>query len=120
MSFTITIACILILCSICQWAAWRVKLPAIVFFLLTGIVAKPFLGLVKPDEMLGPLFLPFIFFSVTIILFEGGLTLKFRDLLGLEAVVRNLVTIGMVARFLTGLSWELSFLFGAVPRINST
>ena len=31
---------------------------------------------------------------------EGGLTLKFRDLFGLEAVVRNLVTIGMVATWL--------------------
>ncbi|TKB24389.1 sodium:proton antiporter [Desulfopila sp. IMCC35006] len=127
MSFTITIAGILILCSICQWAAWRVKLPAIIFLLLTGIAVGPLFGLVNPDEMLGPLFLPFISFSVAIILFEGGLTLKFRDLLGLEAVVRNLVTIGMVAtwiitawgtRLLTGLSWELSFLFGALTVVT--
>ncbi|WP_300464629.1 sodium:proton antiporter [Desulfobacula sp.] len=127
MSFTITIACILILCSICQWAAWRVKLPAIIFLLLTGIVVGPVSGLVKPDDMLGPLFLPFISFSVAIILFEGGLTLKFRDLFGLEGVVRNLVTIGMVAtwlitawgtRILTGLSWELSFLFGALTVVT--
>jgi len=127
MSFTITIACILILCSICQWIAWRVKLPAIIFLLVTGIVVGPVFGLVNPDDLLGPLFLPFISFSVAIILFEGGLTLKFRDLFGLEAVVRNLVTIGMAAtwiitawgtRLLTGLSWELSFLFGALTVVT--
>lgn len=127
MSFTIAIACVLILCSVCQWAAWRVKLPAIIFLLLTGIVIGPVSGLVNPDHMLGPLFLPFVSFSVAIILFEGGLTLKFRDLFGLEGVVRNLVTIGMVAtwiitacgtRLLTNLSWELSFLFGALTVVT--
>lgn len=73
MSFTITIACILILCSICQWVAWRIKLPAIIFLLLAGIVVGPVFRLVNPNDILGPLFFPFISFSVAIILCEGGL-----------------------------------------------
>ena len=127
MTFTITLAGILILCSICLWVAWRLKLPAIIFLLLTGIVVGPVTRLVNPDELLGPLFLPLISFSVAIILFEGALTLKFRTLLGLESVVRNMVTIGMVATWLIttlgahllfGLSWELSFLFGALTVVT--
>ncbi|MFT5701721.1 MAG: NhaP-type Na+/H+ or K+/H+ antiporter [Desulforhopalus sp.] len=63
MVFTITIVCILILCSICQWAAWRVKLPGIIFLLLIGIAVGLISGLVNPDQMLGQLFLPFVSFS---------------------------------------------------------
>ncbi len=28
----------------CQWLAWRLKLPAILFLLLTGILVGPVLG----------------------------------------------------------------------------
>lgn len=127
MLFTVTISCVLILCSLCQWLAWRLKLPAIIFLLLTGIAAGPVIGFVNTDAMLGPLFFPFVSFSVAIILFEGGLTLKFNEILGLETIVRNMVTIGMAAtwiitavgtRLILGLPWTLSLLFGALTVVT--
>lgn len=126
-NFLIVIACLFAVCSLCQWIAWRVKLPAIIFLLLSGIMAGPVLGLLNPDELMGELFLPFVSLSVAIILFEGSLTLKFKDILGLQAVVRNMVSYGMLVtwvitavatRYAIGLSWELSFLFGAVTVVT--
>jgi len=126
-SFQIVIASLLVVSSLCQWLAWRVKLPAIIFLLLSGIIAGPILGLLDPDKLLGDLLLPFVSLSVAVILFEGSLTLKFKEILGLEAVVRNMVSYGMLVtwgitavatRYAIGLSWELSFLFGAVTVVT--
>jgi NhaP-type Na+/H+ or K+/H+ antiporter len=117
------LAAILVLCSFCQWVAWRLKLPAIIFLLATGILLGPVLNLLDPDRLLGDLFFPLVSLSVAVILFEGGLTLRFRDIVGVETVVRNMVSIGMLAtclitaavtRFALGFSWDLSFLFGAI------
>ena len=123
----IVIALLFIVGSLCQWIAWKIKLPAIIFLLLTGIIAGPVLGLLDPDKLMGDLFLPFVSLSVAIILFEGSLTLKFREILGLQSVVRNMVSYGLLVtwiitaiatRFAVGLSWELSFLFGAVTAVT--
>jgi len=117
------IALVFIFCVICQWTAWRVKLPPILFLLLTGITAGPLLGLIQPEDILGELFFPFVSLSVAIILFEGSLTLKIREIRGLHVVVRNMVSIGMVVtwlittlatRFFFEVSWEVATLFGAI------
>ena len=55
-----------------QWLAWRLRLPAIVFLLLTGIVIGPVTGWFDPDALLGPLLFPFVSLSVAVILFELG------------------------------------------------
>ncbi len=119
----ITLTAIPVIAVFCQWIAWRLKLPAILFLLLAGIIAGPTLGWLKPDELFGNLLHPFISLAVAIILFEGGMTLKLEDIKGLEKVVRRLVTIGLLAtwliiavatHWLVGFSWELSFLFGAL------
>lgn len=119
--------CLFVTCSLCQWVAWRVKLPAIIFLLFSGIIAGPVLGILDPDKLMGDLFFPFVSLSVAIILFEGSLTLKFREILGLQAVVRNMVSYGMLVtwvitaiatRYAIGISWELSFLFGAVTVVT--
>jgi len=126
-NFLIVIACLFTVCSLCQWIAWRVKLPAIIFLLISGLLAGPVFGLLDPDKLLGDLFFPFVSLSVAIILFEGSLTLKFKEILGLQAVVRNMVSYGMLvtwiitavsARYAVGLTWELSFLFGAVTVVT--
>jgi CPA1 family monovalent cation:H+ antiporter len=107
----------------CHWVAWRLKLPAILFLLLAGIIAGPTLNWLKPDLLFGDLLHPFISLSVAIILFEGGMTLKLEEIKGLEQVVRRLITIGLLStwlviavatHWLVGFSWELSFLFGAL------
>lgn len=79
---------------LCQWLAWRVKLPAILFLLPAGIFLGPGIGLLKPDLLLGDLFFPLVSLSVAITLFEGSLTLKFEEIQGLGHVVRRLVSVG--------------------------
>lgn len=120
---TVTIALVFVTAIACQWIAWRLNLPAIIFLLLAGIAAGPLSGWLVPDALLGTLLFPFVSLSVAIILFEGSLTLKFHEIRGLQRVVRNMLTIGMLAtwmvtaagaRMVLGFSWEVAFLFGAV------
>ncbi|MBU3068226.1 cation:proton antiporter [Aestuariicella sp. G3-2] len=107
----------------CQWLAWRARLPAILFLLLSGVLLGPVANVVKPDELFGDLLFPFISLSVAIILFEGSLTLKFRQLQDIGSVVRNMVSYGalinavittVAVHFLIGISWPLAALFGAI------
>ncbi len=107
----------------CQWLAWRLKLPAIIFLLACGILAGPLLGWLNPDQLLGDLLFPFVSLAVAVILFEGSLTLKFHEIPGLEKVIRNLITFGVLiswgittlaTRLLLDFSWEMACLFGAI------
>lgn len=107
----------------CQWFAWWVKLPAILFLLLLGLLAGPVFGVLDPDALFGDLLFPVVSLSVAVILFEGALTLRFDQIKGLETVVRRLVSTGVLVtwavtalatRWFVGLSWELSVLFGAL------
>lgn len=107
----------------CQWLAWKVKVPAILFLLMVGILIGPVSGVLDPDELFGDLLLSFTSFSVAIILFEGSLTLKRSELTDIGDVVRRLVSIGalvnaaittIATHYLIGLSWSLSALFGAI------
>lgn len=107
----------------CQWIAQTTKLPAILFLLLVGILLGPTLGILNPDSLFGDLLFPFISLSVAVILFEGALTLKRRELKEIGQPVKNMVTIGVVismavvtiaTHFIVGLSWSLSALFGAL------
>ena len=108
---------------ICQWFAWWIKLPAIVFLLLAGIVLGPLTGILNPEALFGDLLFPMVSLSVAIILFEGSLTLKFEEIRDLQKVVRNMLTIGVAitwaaisvgTHFIIGFSWDLSILFGAL------
>lgn len=107
----------------CQWLAWRIKLPAILFFLLVGLLLGPTLGVLDPDALFGDLLFPFVSLSVAIILFEGSLTLKHIELRNIGYTVRNLVTYGalinatvttVATHYLIGLDWSLSALFGVI------
>ena len=110
-----------------QWLAWRVKLPAILFLLLAGIVLGPLLGVLQPDKLLGDLLFPIVSLSVALILFEGSLSLRFHELPDIGHVVRGLVTYGAIvallmlaaaAHYVAGLSWEISLLFGALTCVT--
>jgi len=123
----IQIAGILVAATACQWVAWRVKIPGIVFLLITGILAGPVLGILNPEKMMGDLFFPFVSMSVALILFEGSLTLNFSEIRGLHMVVRNMVSFGMLvtwiitalaARLGLGLSWHISVLLGAITSVS--
>ena len=119
----ITLTALGVLGSLAQWFAWWVKLPAILFLLLIGILVGPVLGWFDPDAVFGDLLFPIVSLSVAVILFEGSLTLRFREIRGLQSVVRNMVTIGVLvswtviaiaAHFLIGFEWPLALLFGAL------
>ena len=69
-----------LLAAVAQWAAWRVRLPAILFLLIFGVLVGPVAGLLDPDTLFGDLLFPIISLSVAVILFEGALTLKMTEL----------------------------------------
>jgi NhaP-type Na+/H+ or K+/H+ antiporter len=110
-----------------QWVAWRVKLPAILFLLLAGILLGPVGHVLDPDKLLGPLLFPVVSLSVALILFEGSLTLRFHELSGIGHVVRGLVSYGAIVallllaaagHYLAGMSWDLALLFGALTCVT--
>lgn len=107
----------------CQWLSQQVKLPAILFLLLSGILLGPVMEILDPNQLFGDVLFPFISLSVAVILFEGALTLKRKELKEIGTPVRRMVSVGVVingaimtvaTHYLIGLSWSLSALFGAV------
>ncbi|WP_425483737.1 cation:proton antiporter [Alteromonas ponticola] len=111
----------------CQYFAYRVKLPAILPLLIIGIVVGPVFDVINADRLFGDLLFPVVSLSVAIILFEGALTLKFKDIAGHGNMVRNLCSVGVVvtwivaalaAHFTLGMSWQLAFLFGAIVTVT--
>lgn len=111
----------------CQWLAWRVKLPSILFLLVVGITIGPLLGWLKPNELFGDLLVPLVSLAVAVILYEGSLTLKIREIRGHGNVVRNLLTLGVLITWVAAslaawqfLDWsfQLAVLFGAIVTVS--
>ena len=111
----------------CQYFAYKVRLPAILPLLIVGILVGPVWGVLDADALFGNLLFPVVSLSVAIILFEGSLTLKFRDIAGHGNMVRNLCSIGVVvtwgiaavaAHYSLNISWQLAFLFGAIVTVT--
>ncbi|MEM1409982.1 MAG: sodium:proton antiporter, partial [Pseudomonadota bacterium] len=63
-----------------QWLAWKFNLPAIVLMTIAGLLLGPVLGLLRPEATFGEVYQPAISLAVGIILFEGGLQLRFDEL----------------------------------------
>ncbi|MBD8874395.1 sodium:proton antiporter [Rhodanobacter sp. DHB23] len=117
----------LVIGFLCQWLAWRVKLPAIVFLLLAGLLLGPVSGLLRPDALLGGLLFPMVSLAVALILFEGSLALRFHELPGIGGVVRGLVSYGALAalvslaaaaHWVAGVAWPIALLFGALTCVT--
>jgi len=126
-STVFVLACIGVISLFCQWLAWRLRMPAILFLLAGGLAAGPMSGLLDPEVVFGDLLFPLISLSVAIILFEGSLTLRFSDIAGHGKMVRNLIPVGSVvtcvigtlsARWLLDVSWEVALLFGAISIVT--
>lgn len=94
------IAAIIVLGVLAQWLSWRMRVPSILALLLIGLVIGPVTGLLRPDDMFGDILFPMVSLGVALVLFEGGLTLKFSDLRGHGAAVSNLVSWGAVLNWL--------------------
>ena len=95
-STVLLLASIGVLSLFCQWLAWRVRMPAILFLLAGGIAAGPVLGFLAPEAVFGDLLFPVISLAVAIILFEGSLTLRYAEIRGHGKMVRNLIPVGSI------------------------
>jgi len=118
-----------------QWLAWRLQRPAIVLMAIAGLIFGPLLGwfltLGAPESVnqviemfrldpindFGDLYRPMIGLAVAIILFEGGLTLRFKDLGDASHAVGRMVFIAApiawllgagAAHYIVGLPWDIS------------
>ncbi|TAL72086.1 MAG: sodium:proton antiporter [Rhodanobacter sp.] len=112
---------------LCQWLAWRVKLPAIVFLLIAGLLLGPVSGVLNPDQLLGKLLFPLVSLAVALILFEGSLTLRFAELHDIGSAVRGLVSYGalaalgllaLAAHVIAEVTWPIALLFGALTCVT--
>lgn len=114
------LALVLALAAACQLVAYRARVPSILLLLVVGFGLGQ---VVEPEAVLGrDVLFAGVSVSVGIILFEGSLSLRFRDLRGLGTAVVRLCTVvvalawvlitasGMVA----GIGWQLSMLVGAL------
>ncbi|WP_417760615.1 cation:proton antiporter [Shewanella sp.] len=117
------LALIGVLSLLCQWIGWQLRLPAILPLLCCGLVIGPGFGWLDPDAIFGDLLFPLISLGVAVILFEGALTLNFKEIRDHGRMVTHLVTVGAMATWLviSVASWwlfefsaSLALLFGAL------
>ncbi|MDV2078799.1 cation:proton antiporter [Marinobacter xestospongiae] len=126
-SIVMLLASIGVLSLFCQWLAWRVRMPAILFLLAGGLAAGPVLGWLDPQPLFGDLLFPVISLAVAVILFEGSLTLRYQEIRDHGKMVRNLIPVGsavtcligtLAARWALEVSWEVALLFGAISIVT--
>ncbi len=132
------LAGIIILGIVAQWVAWKFKIPAILPLLLIGLLVGPIAAEFLSDDggkWIEPIWngekglFPgdglyyFVSLAISIILFEGGLTLKRSEIKNVGPVITKLITLGsaitffgagVVAHYIFELGWEISFLFSGL------
>ena len=132
------LAGIIILGIVAQWVAWKLKIPAILPLLLIGLLVGPIAAEYLSDDggkWIEPIWngekglFPgdglyyFVSLAISIILFEGWLTLKRSEIKNVGPVITKLITLGsaitffgagVVAHYIFDLGWELSFLFSGL------
>jgi len=107
-----------------QWLARRIRVPAILLLIASGLVAGPWLGVIEPDAIFGDSLFTLVSMAVSLLLFEGGLGLDVRELRrrGPRPVIQ-LVTLGVLVTWaavaviavpLFGLPTDLAVLLGAL------
>jgi NhaP-type Na+/H+ or K+/H+ antiporter len=122
-TFLFGVALILVLGVGAQWLAWHYQLPSILLLLVAGFLAGPVFGLIDPAVLQGEWVYPFVSISIGIILFEGGLNLRLKELREEGGPIINLITIGVLVTWILGtgavyliedFGLELSLLTGAI------
>jgi len=132
------LAGIIILGILAQWVAWKFKIPAILPLILIGLLVGPLAAEFLSQDgtkwiepiwngtkglFPGEALYYFVSLAISIILFEGGLTLKRDEIKNVGPVITKLITLGsavtffgagIVAHFIFGLTWEISFLFSGL------
>ncbi len=128
----VELAGIIILGIGAQWLSWKLKLPAILPLILLGLLVGPISTLWTPggEKWLEPIYDPvlgvgifpekyffyFVSLSIGIILFEGGLTLKRKEIKGLGPVIIRLISLGSFVTFL-GAGLTVYFLLDLNPNV---
>ena len=133
----VALAGIIILGILAQWVAWRFKIPAILPLILIGLLVGPLATLFTDDgtKLIQPIWngseglfpgeslFYFVSLAISIILFEGGLTLRKNEIMNVGSVILKLITIaviitffgaGFAAHYIFDLSWPVSFLFSSL------
>lgn len=131
------LAGLIILGILAQWVAWRLKIPAILPLILIGLFVGPVSTLLSEDgtKWLEPIWngeegifpgeslFYFVSLAIAVVLFEGGLTLRKKEVSNIGPVILKLITVaviitfvgaGFAAHFIFDLSWQISFLFAAL------
>ena len=116
----------------CQWLAWRFKLPSILLLLAIGFGFGQISG-VRIDDFLAAssdgssVLLSVVGLLVAIILFEGGLTLKFRELRESGLPILRLCTLAVAFSFglttvfmskVLGYDWRIAALIGSILTVT--
>ncbi len=123
----IALSLILVAGIAAQLVSWWLRLPSILLLLVAGLIVGPVSGVVEPDTLLGEALLPFVSLSVALILFEGGLSLRFEEIRRRGAVLRNLLTIGVAvtgllgavsAHYVLDIGWETAAVLGAIVTVT--
>ena len=108
-----------------QWLAWRLRLPSILALLAFGFIAGQIYDqsqLINDDALFA-----IVSLSVALILLEGGLTLKFSELREAGFTVLRLSSLGALItwvlampalHFLSGFSWQVAALLGAILTVT--
>ncbi len=134
----IELAGIIILGILAQWVAWKLKIPAILPLILIGLLVGPIAAEFLSEDgtkwiepvwngkkglFPGESLFYFVSLAISIILFEGGLTLKRSEIKNVGPVITKLITLGsaitffgagIVAHLVFNLSWDLAFLFSGL------
>lgn len=120
---------IFLLGFLAQWIGWRFQIPGILLLLGVGLLAGPvFRHFGWPNLDVQAIFgddliFPVVGMGVALILFEGGLTLNFRELRQSGSVIIRLITVGALvclalvavfAHYILDFRWETALLWGAV------
>ncbi|MFT5242671.1 MAG: NhaP-type Na+/H+ or K+/H+ antiporter [Glaciecola sp.] len=132
------LAGIIILGILAQWVAWKFKIPAILPLILIGLLVGPIAAEFLSEDgtkwiepiwngekglFPGESLYYFVSLAISIILFEGGLTLKRSEIKTVGPVITKLITLGsavtffgagVLAHYIFDLSWDLSFLFSGL------
>lgn len=134
------LAGIIILGILAQWVAWKFKIPAILPLILIGLIVGPIASEFLSEDgtkwiepiwdnekqrglFPGDSLYYFVSLAISIILFEGGLTLKRSEIKTVGSVITKLITLGsavtffgagVLAHYIFELSWDLSFLFSGL------
>lgn len=126
---------ILFFAIVSQFLSWRLKLPSILFLILSGIFLGPVsefifqngFKLVDANVIFGEALSPFVSICVAIILFEGSLSLNFSKVKNISSVVILLITVGLgltviftaiFCYYIIDLNLELSMLIGGITCVS--